>query len=82
MMPENYQTLGVFSTDGNKYYIASYGSGETFHTNIMSGPKNLGDKKQGIVYSSDETNAAYELFQTPNPIERFPLIVDTSILSS
>ncbi len=29
-MPKDYQTLGIFSLDGTKYYIASIGAGATF----------------------------------------------------
>ncbi len=36
-MPENDQTLGVFSADGDKYFLGSYGSGLTFNTNWAPG---------------------------------------------
>jgi hypothetical protein len=47
----------------------------------MSGPKNLGEKKQGIVYSSDETNAAYQLFPPPALTNTVILIDNDAILS-
>lgn len=60
----NFQSLGVFSSDGSKYYVASLGSGSSFFTNLATPTQNLGSFYQGVLYTSDVTMAAYILSST------------------